>query len=256
MIKQAIRLFVLLNAATWLVVASVHAQSDENEAHKEAARKAADQTATREIDKKIASRAAEAARKFRSDGMADLVRTMSARVQSTLGANGDEAGKRVEVPQEKHNSTRAILFASSSIPIHTLRRYAAQLETVGGVMVFRGVPGGLGALKPMVELTQNIIKHDPGCMREDCKVWNVGVLIDPLLFRNNNIVRVPAMMIVDDDPFAAYCERPDDFACDVIGPAITYGDAHLTGHLEALSRLGDRRADGLLQKFYQQKEAH
>lgn len=256
MIKQATGLFMLVNLACWLAAPLVYAQSDESDTHKEAASKAADYIATREIDKKIASRAAEAAKKFRSDGMADLVRTMSARVRTTLGVNGDEAGKRVDVGLANHNSTRAILFVSSSIPIHTLRRYAAQLEIVGGVMVFRGAPGGLSALKPMVELTQNIIKHDPACMREDCEVWDLGILIDPLLFRNNGVAKVPAMMIVDDDPFKAYCERSDELAGDVIGPAITYGDAHLTGHLEALLRLRDSRADELLKQFYQQKETH
>ncbi len=254
MIKQATRLFMLVNLASWLAVPLVYAQSDESDTHKEAASKAADHVVTREIDKEIASRAIEAAKKFRSDGMADLVRTMSARVRTTLGVNGDEAEKRVEVGLANHNSTRAILFASSSIPLHTLRRYAVQLETVGGVMVFQGAPGGLSALKPMVELTQNIIKHDPDCMREDCEVRKVGILIDPLLFRNNGITKVPAMMIVEDNPFKAYCERPDELAGDVIGPAITYGDAHLTGHLEALSRLGDTRADEFLKEFYQQEE--
>lgn len=200
----------------------------------------------------ITARAKEVAEQFRSKDMTDLIRRMSGRVRNTLGVRENEADNRVELAHR--NSTWAILFASSSIPIHTLRRYAAQLDKIGGVMVFRGAPGGLSTLGPMVKLTTDIIKHDPDCMRENCKVWNVGVLIDPLLFRSNHISKVPAVMIMDDDPFKAYCEQSDTADSDLSGTAITYGDAHISGHLEALSRLGDRRADTLLKQFFKQEE--
>lgn len=242
----------------------VSAQSDseasKQEHMEERAKKLVENLKLLETDHQITLRALEAAKQVRSQGIAELARALSPQVRKTLGVEEGEAVNRTNPLETTYSSFRAILFASSSIPIHTLRRYAAQLDKIGGVMVFRGAPGGLSALTPMVKLTTDIIKHDPGCMRDDCKVWNVGVLIDPLLFRSHHISKVPAVMIVDEDPFKAYCERPDtsgDMAGgDLTSPVITYGDAHISGHLDALSRLGDTRADELLQQFFKQEETH
>ena len=202
----------------------------------------------------IASRAQAAAKAFQTRGMLELVQTMSARVRASLGVVGDEAKRNMNPNPGSGGSLRAILFASSSIPIETLRRYAAQLEKIGGVMVFRGAPGGLSKLTPMVKLTEQIIKDDPACSHSSCTVRNVGVLLDPLLFRNNQINKVPALMIMDANPFDAYCDRPSELAGLMVGSAISYGDAHLSGHLEALARLGDHRADTLLQQLLEPQE--
>jgi hypothetical protein len=128
----------------------------------------------------------------------------------------------------------------------TLRAYAAQLEKTNGIIVFRGIPGGVSKIQPIVELTQKIILKDPTCRGQDCAVFDVGVIVDPLMFRANAVERVPAITIVDHDPFAAYCERPDEEAAAALGSIVTYGDAHLSGHLEELARLGDQRAAALI----------
>ncbi len=206
-------------------------------------------------DAELEARAKSIAEAMKSQTMIDLTKAMGARVRGVLGVAGEEAGDKAENSNlGSHNSVRAILFASSSMPIGTLRAYAAQLEKASGVIVFRGMPGGMSALKPMVELTKQIILRDPKCNRDDCEVFDVGVIVDPMLFRANDVQLVPALTLIDHDPFEAYCERPGMDTASVTSSRITFGDAHLTGHLEALTLLGDGRARSLLRTF--RKEAN
>lgn len=205
-------------------------------------------------NEELERRAKQVADEFRRKGMVDLIDQMGTRVRGALGVIDSETGKGKDPFYIKpYDSFRAILFASSSIPLPTLRAYAAQLERVNGVIVFRGVPGGISAIKPIVELTHKIILKNPNCKGQDCDVYDVGVILDPLMFRANAIARVPAVMIVDHDPFAAYCERPQEEAAHSIGGRITYGDAHLSGHFDALGTLGDDRAPFLLRALSAEK---
>ncbi|MFC3052354.1 type-F conjugative transfer system pilin assembly protein TrbC [Kordiimonas pumila] len=229
-------------------------QAQERDLLKERAQELAAQTATAFKNSEIASRAREAAKTVRSEGRIELMRMMSGRVRSALGVGEDETDHILNPLETQHSSFRALVFVSSSIPLHILRRYAEQLDKVGGVMVFRGAQGGLTRFTPMVSLTKRIILQDETCSEADCKVWNVGVLIDPLLFRSNQITSVPAVTVTEDDPFSAYCERAGAESADISGPFISLGDAHLSGHLETLSRLGDPRADALLRALYQKEE--
>src|SRR3546814_2278447 len=61
-----------------------------------------------------------------------------------------------------------VLFVSSSMPVTTLRTYAGQLERVGGVLAFRGMPDGLTKVAPMAKLSAEILRHDPGCEGPAC----------------------------------------------------------------------------------------
>lgn len=203
-----------------------------------------------EPSKDIEKRAKAIADAFRDKGMVDLTEQMGTRVRGALGIVDSEASREKEmIEQSPIRAFRAILFASQSIPLDTLRAYAKQLETSNGVIVFRGIPGGISKMQPIIELTHKIILKDPDCNGQDCDVYDIGVIVDPLMFRANGVDRVPAVTTVDHDPFAAYCERPDEEAAAALGSLVTYGDAHLSGHLEELARLGDRRAPALLQSL-------
>ncbi|WP_262695996.1 type-F conjugative transfer system pilin assembly protein TrbC [Kordiimonas aquimaris] len=206
-------------------------------------------TKIQETSEEIEKRAKAVADALRDKGMVDLTKQMGSRVRGALGITGSEAGREKETNfsnERSEGSFRAILFASQSVPLGVLRAYAAQLEKSNGVMVFRGIPGGIAKIQPIVELTHKIIVKDPGCNGQDCDVYGIGVIIDPLMFRANGVERVPAVTTVDSDPFAAYCERPDEEAAAALGSFVTYGDAHLSGHFQALVALGDRRALSLL----------
>lgn len=128
-----------------------------------------------------------------------------------------------------------VLFVSSSMPVGVLRAYAAQLERVHGVLAFRGMPGGLKKVGPMAKLSADILRLDPGCEGPSCAMRSVQLIVDPILFRQHGIARVPALAMIPGDPTEAYCERDDE---SPRAAHIVYGDSALSGLLEEYARLG------------------
>jgi type-F conjugative transfer system pilin assembly protein TrbC len=165
---------------------------------------------------------------------------MSARLHQALGLAPPD-GAPTPMPTSGNVPAKAwvpLLFASSSIPIETLRSYAGQLERVGGVIAFRGVPGGLNKIGPMAELTARMLRVDPGCEGPACTMRNVQVVIDPILFRQHGIARVPAFAMVPGDPTQPYCEREGESAPRAAH--LVLGDAALSGLLDEYGRLGGK----------------
>jgi len=130
-----------------------------------------------------------------------------------------------------------VLFVSSSMPIATLRTYAAQLQRVHGVMAFRGMPGGLHKVGPMARLSAQILRLDPGCEGPNCVMREVQLIIDPIVFRQHGVARVPALAMIPGDPTQAYCERDDE---SPHARYVVYGDSALSGLLDEIARLGGR----------------
>lgn len=130
-----------------------------------------------------------------------------------------------------------VLFVSSSMPISTLRSYAVQLEKIRGVMAFRGVPGGLKKMGPMAKLTAEILRFDPGCEGPNCVMRDVQLIIDPIVFRQHAVTRVPALAMIPGDPTQAYCERDNE---SLRAAHVVYGDSALSGLLEEYARLGGK----------------
>jgi type-F conjugative transfer system pilin assembly protein TrbC len=128
-----------------------------------------------------------------------------------------------------------VLFVSSSIPVPILRTYAAQLERVHGVLAFRGMPGGLHRVGPMAKLSAEILRIDPGCEGPSCAMRSVQLIIDPIVFRQHGVTRVPALAMIPGDPTQAYCEREDE---SPRARHVVYGDSALPGLLEEYARLG------------------
>lgn len=128
-----------------------------------------------------------------------------------------------------------VLFVSSAMPISTLRNYAGQLERAGGVMAFRGMPGGLRQVRPMAALAARILRRDPGCEGPGCAMRDVQLIVDPILFRQHGVSGVPALGLVPGDPTQPYCEREENSAR---AAHLVLGDAALDGMLEAYARLG------------------
>jgi hypothetical protein len=133
-----------------------------------------------------------------------------------------------------------VLFVSSSMPVPVLRTYAAHLERVHGVIAFRGIPGGLRKVGPMAKLTAEILRLDPGCEGPSCAMRSVQVIIDPMVFRQHAVTRVPALAMIPGDPTQAYCEREDE---SPRASHVVYGDSALSGMFVEYARLGgDREA--------------
>ncbi len=202
--------------------------------------------AAAEADTPLTFRAKEAAKAASPEVLKLLMGEMSARVLGALGVE-DETNIEMETssPPEGHPAAATLVFVSSSMPLTTLRRYAADLERTGGAMILRGGVGGLKVMGPTVDLMMQILKVDPSCAGADCDMRAVSILIDPLVFRAAGVTRVPAVAVVDRDPFQSYCERetPDARSDAWI---MTTGDASLEGHLEALTRRGEKRAASVL----------
>lgn len=130
-----------------------------------------------------------------------------------------------------------VLFVSSSMPAATLRTYAAQIERARGVMAFRGMPGGMTKVAPMAKLTAEMLRLDPGCEGPACVMREVQVIVDPLVFRQHGVARVPALAMIPGDPALPYCEREDE---SPRASYVVYGDAALSGLLEEIARLGGK----------------
>lgn len=184
------------------------------------------------------ARARSAAAAARTD--LDIQReAMAKRIGQALGleAPAPEALAGVAAPLADKGFV-PIIFASSSMPLAELRAYAAQLESVGGVIAFRGMPGGLRKVAPMAKLSAQMLRVDPGCEGPACVMRRVQVIVDPLVFRQHDVKRVPALTMIPGDPTQPYCEREDD---SPRGNQLVYGDAALSGLLEEYARLGGKK---------------
>lgn len=172
--------------------------------------------------------------------MAAARQEMGKRLRQALGLEAPDMTAVTGAGQPpKASAWVPVLFLSSSMPISTLRTYAAQLERAGGVLAFRGMPGGLHAVGPMAKLSAEILRLDPGCEGPACAMRNVQLIVDPIVFRQHNVARVPALSMIPGDPTQPYCER-DDGASAPRGAHVVYGDAALSGLLEEYARLGGR----------------
>jgi hypothetical protein len=171
-------------------------------------------------------------------GVAAEREAQASHIRHALGLEPTEAEALARaVPRDEAKDFVAILFASSSMPIATLRAYAVQLQKVHGVLAFRGMPGGLHKVGPMAKLSAEILRLDPGCDGPACAMRDVQLIVDPIIFRQHGITRVPALAMVPGDPTEAYCERDGQ---SPRATSIVYGDSALTGLLEEYARLGGR----------------
>jgi len=137
---------------------------------------------------------------------------------------------------DKRQPHRAVIFISSSIPVDTLRNYAADLEKIDGVMVLRGLVNGMKNIGPTAEFIASVLRVDPACKGPQCVMRRTNVIVDPLLFRANGINQVPAFAFQPNMEFETYCSRD---AGDEIptSRAIIYGDAALSGLIDEYARL-------------------
>src|SRR3546814_12117980 len=72
------------------------------------------------------------------------------------------------------------------------------------------MPGGMAKVAPMAKLTAEILRLDPGCEGPACVMRDVQVIVDPLVFRQHGLTRVPALAMIPGDPVLPYCEREEE----------------------------------------------
>lgn len=129
---------------------------------------------------------------------------------------------------------RPVLFVSSSMPLITLRRYAYDLEKVGGAMILRGGVGGLSTLRETLGFSQKVLTVKTDCV-QNCKFMATPILIDPILFKRYQIDKVPAL-VLEKSSTEPHCKVDFDHGAG----SIVYGDASLRGMLDELNRLNPR----------------
>jgi len=172
------------------------------------------------------------------DRFATERQAMAKRLGQALGLEAPEIKAIADAgPAPTAKSWVPVLFVSSSMPTSTLRTYAAQLEKARGVLAFRGMPRGMTKVAPMAKLTAEILRLDPGCEGPACIMRDVQVIVDPLVFRQHGVTRVPALAMIPGDPALPYCEREEE---SPRAAHIAYGDAALSGLLEEIARLGGK----------------
>ena len=189
------------------------------------------------------------ARQFASEEFQRKVHREADRIKKEVFGVGAEAGKD-ELSEEEDeeakqpggilaSSERLYLFVSSSIPLSTLRNYAADLAKLSDpniTMVMRGFVGGMKRAEPTLRLISDIVVKDPGCkaIKPSCDAYKVNIIVDPLLYRKYRIGRVPALVYVpsfrEGDPGASE-------GLGEISPYYSiYGDASLVYGIERIEK--------------------
>jgi type-F conjugative transfer system pilin assembly protein TrbC len=186
----------------------------------------------------------ERARAAQKAGEAQLARDREAMSKRLAEALGLEAPSTMAVAEAVVPTAPGawvpVLFVSSSMPVATLRTYAGQLERAHGVLAFRGMPGGLTKVGPMAKLSAQILRLDPGCEGPACAMRDVQLIVDPILFRQHGVARVPALGMLPGDPTKPYCEREEEVPASAKASHLVYGDAALSGMLETYAGLGGK----------------
>lgn len=91
---------------------------------------------------------------------------------------------------------RIYLFVSSSMPMSTIRNYVAsmaRLNDPNATIVMRGFVDGMTKVGPTIAFTSRALKQNTSCENQ-CNMYKVNFIIDPLLFRRYAINRVPAVV--------------------------------------------------------------
>lgn len=106
--------------------------------------------------------------------------------------------KKISKGSVLSSSERVYIFASSSMPLATVRNYAAAIDAIGDpniIMVFRGMINGMTDVRPTKQYFGSVLKRDPTCT-EMCSIFLGQVQIDPYLFKRYGVTEVPAVVYV------------------------------------------------------------
>jgi type-F conjugative transfer system pilin assembly protein TrbC len=202
-------------------------------------------------EKKAGEKASNIVEKIYSDDFQKQLQTQIEKLKSTIfkdhadsfatrtGPSGDK-GKAVSgglLPDE-----RLYVFVSSSVPVQTLRNYAAAIDKIGDpriVMVMRGFVGGMKDWRAMLDFSSSVLVKNPSCDagKEQCDMYAANLQVDPLLFRRYNVALVPTLVyargVNRTDPTMS--EGLSDIA-RVSGFYLVQGDVSLEYILETIRR--------------------
>ncbi|OKY73976.1 MAG: hypothetical protein BM485_16110 [Desulfobulbaceae bacterium DB1] len=140
--------------------------------------------------------------KFNSPDFKAKIRDEQQRLQETIFKDilteSLPQGDQNSPAETEANEEGIYLFVSSSVPLSTLRNYAAMIDrarTGQVIMVLRGFVGGMKKIRPTMEFIAEIMKKDSTCdiTKEKCNSYQVNIQVDPQLFQRFGIEEVPAL---------------------------------------------------------------
>lgn len=183
---------------------------------------------------------------YRSDDFQGRVRSETERIKSQVfGENFARFYPDSKADEEQGRlgeSERVYLFVSSSMPLQTVRNYAASVSRLRDskvIMVMRGFVGGMTKIQPTINFVSNVLKDDPSCAfaETECRMLPANLIVDPLLFRRYGIDRVPAVVYVEGiKSVDAALSEGDAKNTNVTSSYTVFGDASLEYVLEMIGR--------------------
>lgn len=160
-----------------------------------------------------------------------------------LKKDDEKSDPIADTPARLRNDERIYIFVSSSMPLETVRTYAASAGRYNDpqkiVLVMRGFIGGMQQIGPTTNYHTDVLKVSSICnpaSGEQCRLVNSKIMVDPILFRRYGINQVPATVYARgvNVNIPEQSEGNDDVA---IGDFWTvYGDASFEYNLEQIRR--------------------
>ncbi len=210
-----------------------------------------------------AGRAQELADYYHSPAYQQRIQEERSRVLSELFPGQEKEARYYQDTKKSKPSgfspgERLYIFISSSVPMQTLRTYAAAIDAMGEagvVFVVRGFKDTLREIRPTMRFMTDILKKDPSCDLKtgECETFGAEILIDPLLFRRYGVEKVPAFVYA-----SAVSVRDADMSegladnASVTGHHVAYGDASLEAIIERFHKeTGRESLRGMLARLRQ-----
>lgn len=156
---------------------------------------------------------------------------------------GQSKPEQAVEPARLKDDERVYVFISSSMPLETIRTYAAAIGRYNDpkkmVLVMRGFIGGMQKIGPTTSFIADVLKEKSSCnlaAGEQCQMVNANVLVDPILFRRYGVRQVPATVYANGVRvnIPEQSEGNDDVAVSSFWTV--YGDASLEYNLEQIRR--------------------
>ncbi len=229
-------------------------------------------TSSNSYDKEALEKAAEIMKYIHSNEFQERLRAQREKLKSTVfkdhvasSSTTTTAAGGAERPGTLSPDERLYVFVSSSVPLQTLKNYAAVIDKVNDpniVMVMRGFVGGLRDWGKMLDFSSRVLVKDTLCdtRRERCEMYAVNLEVDPLLFRRYDVSMVPTVVyargvnrmdpvlsegLSDNAKAADFYSVRGDMALEYLLETIRRetGSASIEAVLSALRRSDDNHGD-------------
>lgn len=186
--------------------------------------------------------AAESARNRAKDELSRLAETSPFTPPAPTDTPSSE-NPAVEKGQPKNLAGRVVVALSSSMPDSEWAEYMAQLDgKPEALVVLRGFIGGGRTVMETGKLIERVRRVKADLPKGGHR--NVEVVVDPLLYRNLGIDKVPAVVWLPGVSEVSHCDGKDFEAAVTV-----YGTVSVSYALDQINRNGGSVPASILKKF-------